>query len=309
MSFQVTTAHIAEYTNNVEMVLSQTTAKLAPYTTPVACRGELQEITNLIGDVRPQRGGARHSDTQYVNTPHDRRWLAKEESYYFADLVDTEDQLRSVIALDGAYTRRAAAVVTRAKDEAVLRGIYGTALTGKTGGTQVAFPAGNIIPVDTGAAGATGLNMAKLRAARVQLMARLVDLEAEELCIALTARQVDNLLGEVQAASSDFISSMGGATVTMSGRLTKLFGFTIVECEIGNTASFGDAAALTRDIDSYRLVPFWARSGLALGQWGIVTGSIDRLPQKRNSVQVFSEIHVAASRVQEGKVGLIRCAE
>ena len=140
------------------------------------------------------------------------------------------------------------------------------------------------------------------------MVANLVDTEAEELYIALTSKQSDNLLNEVQATSADFIKSNGGMTVTQTGRLGMLFGFNFIECEFGNSSSFNNTA-LTLDSNSYRRVPVWAKSGMALGTWQGLNISIDRLPQKRNSIQVYAGITVAASRTQEGKCLQILCSE
>jgi hypothetical protein len=40
-----------------------------------------------------------------------------------------------------------------------------------------------------------------------------------------------------------------------------------------------------------------------------VYATIDRLPQKRNSVQVYAECDVAAARMQEGFCVQVLCAE
>ena len=307
MSFQVNTTAIQQYNNNVELALQQLSPKMATYAMSQTGAGEMSEIVNLIGGVKPQIADTRHGDTKYVNTPHDRRWIAKPDEQYYADLVDTNDRLRAGIDLQGAYVQAGAATVNRAKDDSFLAGFYGTALTGKTGTTQVTFPAGNIIPVTQGAAVATGMNVAKLRAARAQLVRNLVDIENEELYVALMSQQTDNLLNEIQATSADFISKKD-YTVTETGKLTKLFGFNLIECEFGNTISFNNAP-LTLDGNGYRKNPFWAKSGMCVAQWGPLNNSIDRLPQKQNSVQVFSGITIGAARTQEGKCGIILSAE
>jgi hypothetical protein len=307
MSIQVTQTQIVTFKNNVELALQQSVSKLWQYGTPEAGSGKSVELTNLIGAVAGNEANVRHGDTQYVNTPHDRRWCPKRPEYYYADLVDTEDRLRAGIDLQGAYVRAAAATIARGKDERFLQGFYGTAFTGETGATQVTFPAGNIGAATIGAAAATGMNMAKLRWARRRLMANLVDLDSDECYIALTSVQYDNLLNEVQAISKDFVSA--DRQVIESGMLPKLLGFNFILCEYGNAASFPSAAALTVDGSGHRRVPVWTRSGMATVTWQDMNASIDTLPTKQMSTQVYAGTTVAAARTQEGKCLQLLCAE
>lgn len=307
MSFQVTATQIVTFKNNVELALQQATAKLAPYATQEAASGKLFELTNLIGAVAGNEATERHGDTKYVNTPHDRRWLAKRREYYYADLVDTEDRLKAGIDLQGAYVRAGAATIMRGYDERFLQGFYGTALTGETGTTQVPFPAGNIGAVDIGAAAPTGLNLAKLRWAKRRLIANLVDTDMEECYVGLTSVQYDNLMNEVQVTSKDFTS--GERQVIESGKLPPILGFNFILCEYGNAVSFPNAAPLTVDGSGYRRVPVWTKSGMAMGIWDAMNTSIDVLPSKQMSVQVWAGTTVAASRTQEGKCLQLLCAE
>lgn len=307
MSFQVTNAHRATYSNNMQLALQQKTSKLAPHCLQQSPDGKIYELLNLIGPVLPNRPSQRHGDTQYNNTPHSRRWMAKPLPYTYADLVDTQDRLQVGIDLQGAYTQAGAATLQRARDMAFLEGFYGINLTGETGTTQTPFAAGNIVGVNVGAGAPTGLNIAKLRETRRIMAANLVDLDMEELYMAVTAEQVDDLQSQVEVTSRDF--NPQEAPVIVSGKLVKLLGFNLIPMEFGNAASVGpDVAALSLDGSGYRRVPAWCRSGMAYGEWFTST-TIDRLPTKNNSVQVYAELVAAASRTEEGKCVQVLCSE
>jgi hypothetical protein len=306
MSFQVTNAHRATYSNNMQLALQQKTSKLAPFCLPQSPSGKMFELLNLIGPVLPNRPSQRHGDTQYNNTPHSRRWMSKPLPYTYADLVDTADRLQVGIDLQGAYTQAGAATMQRARDMAFLEGYYGINLTGESGTVQTPFAAANIVPVNVGAGGATGLNIAKLREARRIYAANLVDLDMEELYIAVTAEQVDDLQSQVEVTSRDF--NPQEAPVIQSGKLVKLMGFNLLNMEIGNAASVGPEIADLTLNGSNRRVPTWCRSGMAYGEWGTMT-RIDPLPQKNYSTQVYAELTAAASRTEEGKCVQILCSE
>jgi hypothetical protein len=308
MSFQITNAHRVTYRSNVELALQQKKAKLAPYITWASYDGEKSKIKDLVGSVKPNRGRTRHGDTNYNNTPHDGRWIAPGDEYYYADLVDKADKfLAPGIDITGMYTMAAAATLARADDDAFLEGFYGNALAGKEGATVLPFAPANIIAVNTGAAAPTGLNIPKLRKARAMFVANLVDTDEEELYMAVTSTQTDNLLSELQATSAEFTDSRQ-APVLESGKLRKLLGFNFVECEIGNAASF-DNAGLTLDGSGYRRVPAWCKSGISGGTFGEPLMSIDPLPQKRHSVQVYAGKFVTVTRNDEAKAIQVLCAE
>ncbi len=307
MSFQVTTAHVVKFQNNVQLALQQRRSKLAQYSLQQSPSGKNFELTNLIGSVLPNEATVRHGATKYVNTPHGRRWMPKPPELYYADLVDTADRLQAGIDLQGSYVMAGAATCARARDIRWLQGFYGNNLAGETGTDVVGFNAANIVPVNTGAAVPTGMNVAKLRAAQKILRKNQVDLEAEECFMALTAEQVDDLQSQVEVISSDF--NRTDAPVLREGRLVKLLGFSFIEMEFGDQAAVGpEVSALTLDASNYRRVPFWCRSGMAYGEWGSAQ-TIDRLPQLQNSVQIYAGITCNAARTEEGKCGQVLCDE
>jgi hypothetical protein len=55
------------------------------------------------------------------------------------------------------------------------------------------------------------------------------------------------------------------------------------------------------------MVPFFAKSGVALGIWNDVQTSIDRRADKRNSYQVYVTGTFGGARMEEKKVGFITC--
>jgi len=303
MSVPVTA--IATFKNNMALALQQTNSRLAQYAMQEAAKGELHEIVNLIGSSLPTRRTVRHGPTIVGETEHTRRWMPKTAAYEFVRLVEKADQLMAGIDLQGAYVMAGAATIQRSKDIAFLEGFYGTNLTGKNGLTQTAF-GGNVVPVIAGAAAATGLNIAKLREGRRLLAASDVDLSAEEAYMGVTSEQVNDLQAQLEVISSDFNAQ--NAPVMRDGRLVKLFGFNFIEMEFGKASTVGpEIAALTLDSGNRR-VPFWCKSGMAFGQWDM---SMDIGPRRDlgNSIQVYADITCTASRTEEGKCGIILCAE
>jgi hypothetical protein len=304
MSYNVPTAFVVEFRNNMDLLLQQKQAKIWPTIPMVEASGERIVLKDFIGQVRAYEKDTRHSDTEYVNTPHDRLHIPAPNPMVVADLVDKEDAIRAKIALTSGYMMAAVAALNRAKDDAALKAIYGNMITGKDGTTTSAFPAGMVVPVATGAGAATRMNVAKLRAARKLLAQQHVDLD-EEKYIVLTAEQIDDLMNEVPVTSAEF--SRNAARVNDEGRLTGFMGFTFIEMELGNTSLAN--ASLTVDGSGYRKNPFWVKSGLVGGEWEPLFTDIERLPTKHYSTQVYARWAGAATRTQNGKVGYVLNSE
>lgn len=304
MSNQVTQTHRTKYSENVSMLLQQKTAKLLRCCTEDDVSGEIYKVTDQIGDVAAQKIQTRHGDVKYQNTPHDGRWLAAPEPVYYADLVDKFDKLMSGIELEGKYAKTGVATINRGTTDAIIAGIFGTAQTGVKGTVQTVFDTNNVVPVNQGAGTNTNLSVKKLAVANEILRANFVDPEEDELWMAITASQNRALLGELEATSKDYAAT---GTEIREGMINKLFGFNFEHVELGNPLL--ENAALTLDGSGFRKVPFWAKSGIFVGFWEREFTSIDQLPTKHFSSQVYARRQVAATRTEEGKVGYILCNE
>ncbi|MFN3991229.1 MAG: phage capsid protein [Erythrobacter sp.] len=292
------------YRDSVEFLLQQGDSKLLPCIMDMDGSGELHKITDQLEDVDPMVKTGRNANTEYVEVGHDGRWVAQPNPIYFSTLVDKQDQLASGIDLTGNYAKAGARSIARGTDDIILGAFYGQAQTGLKGTVMKGFDSGNVVPVDQGGTGNTNLTITKLRAAWEILAANFVDLDSEEFWMAVTASQAAALMSELQHNSTDFGAT--GAEMR-DGKLRKLYGFNFVHIELGNPRFKN--AGLTVDSNNYRKVPFWAKSGMAAVFWDRLYTSIDRLPGKHYSAQVYASRDVAATRLEEGKCGYILCNE
>jgi hypothetical protein len=305
MSDQVPTTFQVTFQNNMRLALQQKEPLLWPLLEERGGPGdELKQLDDIIGHVKSMKGSAdgRHGDTQYANTGHTRLFCAKPDFDYYAELVDNNDQVQTKIALTSGYMMTARATINRAKDDAVIAGFFGSMLTGSyQGPTAVPFPGGNVIAADVGgvATVATTMNIAKLRASQRLLRENFND-DGEEAFMVLTADDIDQLLQEMPVSSRDF-GAEGGEL--RDGKLRRLMGFTFVSMETDNpllhNASLVDAGS------GNRKTPFWKKSGLVKVPWWDLITSIDPLPQKHLSKQIYASTCVAATRTDSGKVGYV----
>lgn len=310
MTTNIETLAATMFSSNLELALQQTVAKLAPYAIQQAASGRLQQINNLVQPKLPREKRGRLEALVPTGSQYSQRFVHKPNDTYYEDTVDKDDDLVSLVDIQGGQTRSASATLQRAKDMAWLKGFYGVNYVGQYGLTPVNFDAANIVPVDTGAASSapTGMNVPKLRAAQKLLRARHVDVESEECFMALSAEQIADLQGEIQATSYEF--NRHDQPVMRDGKLGRLLGFNFISVQFGDATSFGDeVAALTLDSSGHRRVPFWCRSGMAMGTWVDHFSSIDVLPQLHYARQVYAMNCQAGTRTDEAKCGQVLCLE
>lgn len=308
MSDQVPTTFTVEFQNNMRLALNQTAAKVFPYVPARGAAGgtagaELVQLDDIIGQVQSRKGSGdgRHGDVQYANTGHTRLYIAKPDFDYYAELVDKNDQVQAKIGLTSGYMQTAVATINRAKDDSFYAAFFGNMLTGKAGTTLTPFPAGNVIANDLGGVGGTptGINVAKVRGAAKMLGQQFNDAD-EDAYMIVTADDKDQLLQEALFINIDF-----GATGNelQNGQLRKLMGFQFIETESENPL-FWNAGLLDAG-GGVRKTPFWKKSGMASYAWWDALTAIDKLPQKHQSIQVYSSICVGCTRTDSGKVGYV----
>jgi hypothetical protein len=311
MSFNVSTAFVQQYSTNVSMLLQQQGSRLRSSVVNQKFQGKAASMVEQFGSVSPVRNQSRHSDTPLISTPQDKRWIYPND-YDWADLIDNQDKLRMLIDPTSSYAMAGAWAMGRAIDDEIISGIFNSNNTGENGtsatGLLSAFGSGSqAVGVTVGASGNTGLNIAKLRAAKRILLAAEVDVDNDPLFMIISAKQHDDLLNEAQAISLDYNSK----PVLVDGKITQFMGFNFIHSErIPGAANFNTSinpAVTGYTTGSQYMVPFYAKSGVCLGLWNDVTTSVDRRADKRNSYQVYVTGTFGAARTEEKKVGFITC--
>lgn len=298
MSTEVSTAFVQQYTANVALLLQQRGSKLRGAVTEDGYVGKAGVPVEQIGKTKAQKRTGRHSDTPLMSTPHDRPWVYPTD-YDWADLIDNPDKVRMLIDPTSSYAMSAAMALGRAIDDEIMGAFFGDRKTGENGSTTTGFDSNNVVAKTVGGTN-TGLNVAKLRKAKRILMANQVDIEMDQLFIAITAKEHDDLLGDTQAISLDYNTK----PVLVDGKITSFMGFNFIPIELGS-ADFDNADSFLDSTD--RVLPCWAKSGMHLGIWNDISGKISERADKNYSTQVYAEGTFGATRLEEGKVVKITC--
>jgi hypothetical protein len=289
MSDLVTRAFVEQYSTNVQLLLQQEGSRLRPYVQTGSHTGKTASPVEQVGAVTAIKRTTRHADTPLVFTPHQKRWCSPVD-YEIADLVDDPDQLRMLIDPKSPIARTQANAIGRAMDTELILAGLGSATIGEPGATTTeTFDATNYRIVH----GSQGMTVAKLRGARRRFMGANLNMDTDMFFVAMTAIQFDDLLSEVQTTSLDYNTK----PVLTDGKIANFMGFTFVHTELLPKAA------------TIRSCMAWSKSGLHLGLWKDVSGSIDKRPDKSNSMQVYTCGTVGATRLEQGRVVEIQCTE
>lgn len=291
MSDQISTAFVQQYSTNVGLLLQQRGSKLRDCVSVGSYTGKAAKAVEQIGSVTAQARTSRHSDTPLISTPHDARWVFPTD-YEWADLIDDQDKLRMLIDPTSPYAINGAYALGRAMDQLIISAALGTAKTGENGTTSTTFPTATQQITVGGTP--TGLTVAKLRSAKKILLANEVDVEMDPLYIAVTAKQLDDLLGTTEVTSSDYNT----VKALVQGQVDTFMGFKFIHTEL-----------LGVDGSDDRRVIAWAKSGIHLGMWNDINSKIDQRADKSYATQVYVKGTFGATRTEEKKVVEILCSE
>lgn len=297
MSFQITTAFVQQYGSNVYMLAQQKKSRL--FGTVMLESGIVGKSAYIdqFGIGSGQVVTNRHGDTPLNSTPFARRKLDIVD-WDTADLTDNFDRIKTLINPDNAIVQAQAASAGRFVDDLIIGKFFADASTGETGSTTTSFPAANQVAVNSWAYGTgtgnAGLTISKLIEARQKLEANDAIEDGDEVYIAVGSKQKANLLATTEATSEDYAS----VKALVRGEIDTFMGFKFIRSE-----------RLLLDGSSYRRVPVWVKNGMCLGVSGEIQSSIDKRPDKRNSMQAYTKLSMGATRLEETKVVEIKCAE
>lgn len=284
MSTEITTAMVEQYKANVALLSQQKGSRLRNSVTIEPVTGK-NAYFEQIGATAAQIKTTRHMDTPQTDTPHARRRVSLED-YVWADFIDKEDKIRTLIDPTSPYAVNAVNAFGRSIDDVLITALGGTAYTGVAGGTATSLPSEQKI-----AEGNTGLTVAKLIAAKGLFWAN--DVEDEEMSIVVTGKQLEDLLAQEEVTSSDYAA----VKALVKGEINTFMGFNFIRSERLVTAT---------DIT---MCYAYVKSGVILGLGKDINTRIGERADKNYLTQVWASMSIGATRMEEVKVVEIACDE
>jgi hypothetical protein len=286
MSSQITTAFVQQYSNNVQMLSQQKGSLLRNAVDSETIVGK-NAFFEQVGQATAQKRVSRHSDTPQIDTPHQRRRVSMVD-YEYADLIDKQDQIRTLIDPTSSYAQAAAFALGRAMDDEIISAVSGTAFSGETGSTSVVLPSAQKITES----GTAGLTIDKLREAKEKFDSASVDPSIPRY-IVVGPKQISDLLGTTQVTSSDFNTVKALA----NGEINSFLGFNFITSNRLSIAS------------SKRLCLAFAMDGIKLALGQDIMTRIDERSDKGYATQVYVCMTMGATRMEEEKVVTVEAHE
>ena len=286
MSNQITTAFVQQYSNNVQM-LSQQKGSLLRNTVDSETVVGKNAFFEQVGQAVAQKRTTRHADTPQIDTPHSRRRVSMVD-YEYADLIDKQDQVRTLIDPTSSYAQAAAFALGRSMDDEIISAVSGNAFSGETGSTTVALPSAQKITES----GTDGLTLAKLREAKEKFDSASVDPSIQRYLV-VGPKQISDLLNTTQVTSSDFNT----VKALVNGEINQFLGFTFITSNRLSIAS------------SKRLCLAYAADGIKLALGQDIMTRIDERSDKGYATQVYVCMTMGATRMEEEKVVTIEAHE
>lgn len=243
-----------------------------------------------IGATSAQLMTGRHADTPLVSTPHSRRRVNMAD-YNWADLVDSADEIKMLSSPKSDYLKAGVNAMGRTMDDIIIAAFDANALSISATDTSsnVAFDSNNSFGSDGGG------NMVLeyiTRAARI-LADGDVDKDEERYAV-VAPNQMAAMLNITGITSADYNS----VKALMSGDIDTFMGFKWIQ-----------STRLPYAATGLRSCFFYVKSAIGLSIGMDIKTSIDKRPDKNNSMQPYAQMSLGATRIEEAKIVRVYCDE
>lgn len=292
-----------QFTTRLDLLLQQKLSKLRGTTDTGMHVGKAASPVQQIGVLEYTQPAGRYAPLVPRQPNYTRRWVFPNDRDLTV-LVDTFDELRTIVDPKGGISEAAMAAANRYFDDLIINAANGAATTGVDASAFVTenfnntvSTSGGALVADTfGASGSTGMTYPKFVEAWRVYRHQQVDLEAERPVAVISSQQESDLKKQQEVISKEY----GGSMSVEDGFITRLAGFEVIVSERLNSSS----STTLRNCLS------WVRSGMHLGLWKDVNTNITlRQDLTSHPWQLYSMISAGATRLMQFKVLQINAAD
>jgi hypothetical protein len=258
----------------------------------------------------------RAQQTKIVEVDRDRRAVYA-EFYDHAQLIDSIDKAKMINDPTSALTKAYQMAFLRKMDEVIYDAALSPAFTGRNGTVQVVLPnTQKLVAHDGTATTPADLNIRTLLKVKRKFLDNNIGTGADMadglLHIAIRPAQLEQLLGRVEVQSADYNTVRAlvkGEIDTFLGMKFHIYNgikqteattqFVVTDGTVGSGAG-------TAPIGSDRCI-VWYQDGILLSQGSSMVARVDNRPDLSNATQLFAEMHIGATRMEEVKVIELIC--
>ena len=297
--------YTTQFSTILELKLQQMGSKLRGLVREGFHVGKMASPVNQIGAIQLRAPAGRFAPLQRTDPDFTRRWVFPQDGE-LAQMIDSFDELKTIVQPASEYSTNAAMAVGRAWDDVIISNSLGTAQTGQDAAglssETWASIGSNFNVAKTFGAGATsvGLTVNKLIETRRIFRHYHVDLDMDPATIIIGSTQEADLLRQVEVVSKEY----NDKPVLVDGLIKRFLGFNIVVSERLGTATGLNSGANVRSCIAF------VKSGLYLGIWKDITN----IASQRNDLsghpqQIYTQASFGATRTQPGKLIEVEAAD
>ncbi len=305
MANESPTLYVRKYNDNLKLLVQQTDVRFRHAMDSDTHFGKQASPVDQVGETTVIQRSARFAPKENTDIPHDRRWV-NPQSFSSTSYVDKFDLLRMRVELNSRYMQAQSAAMSRQMDDEIIFRFFADALTGEEGGTTTTFPSSQEVAV-----GSTDLTVAKLLAGQEILYNNDVDLVSEGgVFCGITPHQQTTLINSNEINNADLVQNKTIFDKDSGLHGKTWFGITFI---LSTRLQADDAAKgviAGAGLSATRTCPMWVKSGMHLGLWDDIRGTI---VQRHDLVDDPWDMSIysthGATRIEEKKVVKIICDE
>lgn len=264
--------------------------------------GKQASPINQVGAISLKTPAGRFAPKNRTDADFTRRWVFPQDGE-IDQLIDSFDELKTIVDPKSVYVENAANAVGRGWDDNLIANAFAVAQIGQDAGglssevfntaASNATPSGFQVPDNFQASAATGLTVAKLIETR-RVFRKFHNIEGDPMTIIIGSQQEADLLSQTQVVSTEF----NDRPVLVDGNLVRFLGFDIVISE--RLATIGtDRACIA-----------FVKSGLYLGIWKDMMNRVSiRNDLSGEPYDLWTSTSYGSTRTQPGKVIQVLAAD
>lgn len=280
-------AHRITYRENVMLALQEQKDQFGDAFSYIEkVNGKQLQIVDLIGEMEAREDAPEGGDTPDIEASHEPVWV-RPKRLDWGKIIKQEDVIKALTDFKSEYVQGGVKAIVRKKNRILANALFGARLIGNEVPSSTAW-AGSTVAVDFGSTGTPNrMSVAKLNNAIRLLEDAFVDIDMEELYLALNPQQNEELYTDIQFTSKDYRNQ-----ATFEERRVK----SIMGIPILSTKNIPDF-----DTNTYTAALF-CKSGMHWGPAMPLTVRSQPNPAKQYREHPYIEHWIAATRSEDKKV-------
>lgn len=292
MAGPVTDVHRFKYSENVQLAIQERKPLFEPsFTFAPDLAGESAQVLDIVGQTEARRDAPEGGDTPNIGQTHEPVWI-KPTRLDWGKIIEKGDAIRALTEYKSPYVQNGANAMTRGKNALCAEAIFAARMIGKHGTTSAPYAAsGRTVAKTVGSSDgntAVGMNVKKILAGFKALEEAEVEIDEEEISLALDPTENEELYYDVTFVSKDYRDK----AVMEQKRVREILGVKIISTK---RLSIYDSA----EEANTSVAALWCKRGMYYGPFSALMVRSQENPAKQYREHPYMEQWYAATRAYD----------